>query len=390
MRPYVYVLWALLAISGCATTYSRTTAVTVTIGPYDQTDALSHQSRIQERLNRSDSKIFLFAPGNYYLTDPAGLRPRKGVTLLMEGATFILSEKITEDGQAFLLDGVSDLSIQGGSIIGARDAWAPGTNVAGIRVTGTSSNIRIDGLCCKDLSSNAIGIFGGEDDQVIRDVHLTNVTGINCCNTYIDYLQPNKGPIPGSNREDQGTVAFYHVDGWSVDRCRFEGSQSDGTHFYHCMNGRFTNNRVSGSTMGGYFLEGCENVIAANNLIDGNGSRGVTIERDSLNCTLSDNIIRHSGREGLWMPDVCAISVTGNLFIENGRKDHGELDCEIRLDDTEEYAVTTGAIRIDGNIFQTSAHQTAAIYTGGEIPDVVETNNSFLGEAVPQFLVGKK
>lgn len=87
------------------------------------------------------------------------------------------------------------------------------------------------------------------------------------------------------------------------------------------------------------------------------------------------------------MPDVRSIIVSGNLFIENGRKDHGEMDCEIRLDDAVEYDMVTGGVRIAGNIFQTSAHQTAVIYISGNMPDVAEINNSFLGEAVPNILI---
>lgn len=387
MKYRLYFLCPLLITSGCVTVPSVDSSLTYAIGPFDKVDAALHQAWIQERLDNSGLNRFLFAPGEYHLTSPSGLRIPDGVTLLMDGASFILSEELSEDGQAFLLESVSNIVMKGGAIIGARETWDPGTNIAGVRVVGKSSNIHIDNLFCKNLSSNAIGVFGGEGDHIISNVHLTHITGINCCNTYVDYLQPNKGPVPGSEREDQGTVAFYHVDGWSVDTSHFEDSQSDGTHFYHCTNGQFTNNTVSGSAMGGYFLEGCENISASGNLICDNGSRGVTIERNSQYCTLSNNIIRHSGREGLWMPDVRSIIVSGNLFIENGRKDHGEMDCEIRLDDAAEYDMVTGGVRIAGNIFQTSAHQTAVIYISGNMPDVAEINNSFLGEAVPNILI---
>ena len=135
--------------------------------------------------------------------------------------------------------------------------------------------------------------------------------------------------------------------------------------------------------MGGYFLEGCERVTASGNLFQENGSRGVTIERDSHDCVLAACIIRHSGREGLWMPDVSSITVTGNVFVENGRKDDGEKDCEIRLDDTKEFSTLTRDIRIEGNILNTSAHQTAAIYVAPGIEGIDLANNTFQG-AAPQ------
>ena len=75
--------------------------------------------------------------------------------------------------------------------------------------------------------------------------------------------------------------------------------------------------------MGGYFLETCESVIGRGNIMLENGSRGVTIERGSLNCIFSDNIVRQSGREGLWAPDCIGLVVTNNIFEFNGRKPNG-------------------------------------------------------------------
>ncbi len=358
----------------------------IEIGPFSAVGQAGHQARIQSCLDAAGDRptVFKFAPGDYALVDAGGLRVPAHAMLLMEGARFLISPEIREDGQAFLLQDVSDVTLRGGEIVGSRDAWAPSVNVAGVRVRGASSRIRIADLVCRDVSSNAVGVFGASDDAPIRDVSLERVAGIDCCNLYVDYLQPNPGPVSGSVREDQGTVAFYYVDGWSVDGCRFEGSRSDGTHFYHCRNGRFADSSVTGSQMGGYFLEGCENVIASGCLISGNGSRGVTIERDSRYCTLSSSLVTHSGREGLWMPDACSVIITDNLFVENGRKDDGERDCEIRLDDTAEYATETRDIRIEGNLFHASAEQTAVIYCGAGVSAVAVENNTFQGSAPRQ------
>ncbi len=387
MRGSITVLAVVLLCAGCGTVDSRqrlgTAARTIRIGPSGPTDVSGDCARIQRSLDRAQGRpaIVQFAPGDYVLADPDGIRVPPHTTLLMDGARFILDESINRDGQAFLLDGVSDVSLRGGEIAGSRDAWNPGTNVAGIRVTGNSRNIHISDLTCRNLSSNAVGVFGTGDEAPIRNVALVHVTGINCCNTYIDYLQPNKGPVPGSDRRDQGTAALYHVDGWTVDACRFEGSQSDGTHFFRCRNGSFSGSAVTGSRMGGYFLEGCERVTATGNVIRDNGSRGATIERDSRFCILSGNVITGSGREGLWAPDVEAILVSGNVFEENGRKDDGEKDCEIRLDDTAEFSAVTRDIRIEDNIFRTAAHQTAAVLFGPGVAAMALDNNTFTGPA---------
>ena len=273
-----------------------------------------------------------------------------------------------------------DVCLLGGEIVGDRGHWGPGVNVAGVRITGNSSNIQVNGLVCRDLSSNAVGVFG--DDSGAETWRFgVHITANNCCNVYIDYLQPNKGPVPGSDRRDQGSVAFYHVNGWSVEGCAFYGSQSDGTHFYHCKNGRFINNIVTGSAMGGYFLEGCECVWASDNLIHGNGSRGATIERDSCDCTFTQNIVSSSGREGLWMPDVSNIQITRNQFLENGRKDDGERDSELRVDDTAEYTTPTQDIRIEDNVFRTTTQQTAAILVGPGVVGIQPGENMFQGPA---------
>lgn len=356
------------------------------IGPFPPEDAAQHQANIQKILDQGAAAptAFKFAPGEYVLTDAKGLRVPSGATLIMTGARFVLSEGIADDGQAFLLKDASDVVIEGGEIVGRRAAWGDGVNVAGLRMIG-GGNLRVSGLTCRDLSSNAIGVFGESGEKPVREVHLSNVTGVNCCNIYADYLQKKPGPAPGSDRKDQGTVAFYYVDGWSVNGCRFDGSRSDGTHFYHSHNGVFTGSSVTNSQMGGYFLEGCENVVATGNLIRGNGSRGCTIERDSRFCTLTGNIVTLSGREGLWAPDVADILVTSNVFRENGQKDDADKDCEIRIDEGKEYKTRTSNIRIESNLFHTRPNQTAAICIGEGAENIAIEDNTFTGEAPEIF-----
>jgi len=351
-------------------------------GAFVASDAPRHQAWLQEALDRATkhTRVIVIAPGEYVLVDAKGLRVPGNVEVRMAGARFVFAEDQDADGQAFLVEDASNVSFYGGEIFGRRDVWDPGVNIAGIRVRGRVEELRVCGTHFENLTSNGIGVFGSEA-MPIRNVTVTDVTVVNCCNFYGDYLEHNAGPAKGSAREDQGSVAFYLVDGWRVAGCRFEGSQSDGTHFYRCKNGVFIDSVVSGSQMGGYFLEGCEHVLASNNLITGNGSRGVTIERDSRFCTLQNNLIAFSGREGLWAPDVEAILVQSNLFRENGRKDDGEKHCEIRLDDSDKYKTRCAGIRIQGNIFFTSAHQTATVYLadGVEPPDI--TDNTYHGPA---------
>ncbi|MCP4645768.1 MAG: right-handed parallel beta-helix repeat-containing protein [bacterium] len=350
--------------------------------------SVGYMPQVQQALDTAarTGGMVIFPPCILLLDDPAGFRVASGMTLVMHGTRFLFAEGLAEDGQAFRGESIHDVRFVGGSVTGKRDAWAQGVNVAGIRIYGECSGIRISDMRFEDLSSNAIGLFGDEQRR-IRDVWVRDVSVRNCCNYYGDYLSDNPGPAEGSDRKDQGGVAFYHVDNWVVDGCDFQGSQSDGTHFFHSHHGRFVNSRVLTSNMGGYFLEGCRHVLAANNLISENGSRGVTIERDSAFCTLRGNVIERSGREGLWAPDVMAIMVADCIFRENGRKDDTDRDCEIRTDNGDRYETQTRDVRVSGNLFYTSAHQTAAVMITDGVRDSVVRDNSFRGAVENQHLM---
>jgi hypothetical protein len=341
----------------------------------------SYTPQVQQALDAvgKTGGTVVFPPIIYRLDRADGLRVHSNTRLVMHGARFVFSEALEEDGQAFRGDDVQNVCFEGGRVIGKRQNWDPGTNIAGIRFYGTCRNIHILNMRFEDLSSNGIGIFGTDDEHPAEDIWIRDVSTRNCCNFYGDYLAEVTGPAKGSVREDQGNITLYHVDKWFVEGCDLDGSQSDGTHFYHAHHGRFVNNRVNASQMGGYFLEGCNYVLASDNLITENGSRGVTIERDSSFCTLIGNVVEHSGREGLWAPDVMGIVVANNIFRENGRKDDTDRDCEIRLDNSDAYETQTSDIRITENLFYTSAHQTAAIMITKTVRDCIVRGNSFRG-----------
>ena len=345
--------------------------------------SISYQPQLQKAIDTAAQlgTVLVFPPMIYLLEDEAGLTVHSGTTLFLYGAVFRFDHESKEDGQVFLGRDVTDVQFLGGEIAGQRTAWAQSVNIAGIRITGNSARIRVQDMFIHDLSSNGIGVFGPSDEPPIKDVFVTNTIVRNCCNVYVDYLQPGAGPARGSQREDQGGIAFYHVESFVIRGCSFEDSTSDGTHFFRCRHGQFTDNQVTGSQMGGYFLEGCQGVLASGNLIQGNGSRGVTIERDSRDCTLIHNLVEQSGREGLWAPDVSGCLVANNVFRENGRKDHEELDSEIKIEETDKYETVTEDFRVTGNTFYTTASQDRAIWITSGACGIVVENNSMRGPA---------
>ena len=343
--------------------------------------SIGYQPQLQKAIDTAAQarRVLVFPPMVYLLEDEKGLTVHSDTTLFMYGAVFRFDDDNNEDGQAFLGQDVTDVQFLGGEIAGKRNAWAPSVNIAGVRITGNSARVGVRDMFIHDLSSNGIGVFGPSDESPIQDVVVTNTIVRNCCNVYVDYLQPGAGPARGSRREDQGGIAFYHVESFVVHGCSLEDSTSDGTHFYRCRHGQFTDNKVTGSQMGGYFLEGCQGVLASGNLIRENGSRGVTIERDSRDCTLVHNVVEHSGREGLWAPDVCGCLVANNVFRENGRKDDNGLDSEIKVEETDKYETVTEDFRITDNILYTTASQDTAVWITSGARGIVVENNSMRG-----------
>jgi len=341
----------------------------------------SYQSALQAALDASaEGATLLFPPATYRLDDARGLRVPSNRTLILDGAIFLLSPTLAEDGQAFLLEDASHVTIRGGTIQGNRDTWLDSVNIAGIRVIGNGSNIRVENTRFIDLSSAGVGVYGASPEAPIRHVWVEDIFTRNCCNLYYDYLAEKPGPAEGSVREDQGNVCFYYVDDFVVRGCYLDRGRSDGTHFKGCKNGQISDNQILNSQMGGFFLEDCERIIATGNIMRNNGSRGCTIERDSLDCVLSGNIVEHSGREGLWAPDVARLVVSNNVFRENGQKDDEDNDAEIRINDMVKFATVPGDILIQGNLFQSTPHCNGVIQVNAGVGEgIVVSGNRFTG-----------
>ena len=354
--------------------------------------SISYQAQIQQALDAAASTggDVVFAPMIYRIDDSAGLRLHSHLTLRMEGATFQLHEKCGSDGQLFFGQNVTNIRFQGGTITGRNDVWPEGVNIRGIYLNGECSNITIRDMHIRDLTSNGVGVFATDDEHPATSIRVLDTIIDNCCNIYGDYqAEGHRGPEKGSEREDQGLVAMYHVHDFTVRGCQLEDARSDGTHFYFCQRGQFTDNLVYRSKMGGYFLESCQQVLAANNVIRDNGSRGVTIERGSQFCTLNGNTITGSGREGLWIPDSVRCVITGNIFSLNGRKANGEdkhhiWNTNITINQARGDTLNTPTAHylIANNIIETDKHQIAAIRidTREETHNIVIQGNLMLGD----------
>jgi hypothetical protein len=349
--------------------------------------SVSYQKEVQQAIDAAarTGRALAFPPMTYRL-DESGLQLHSHSTLWLHGAVFRPDAGCNKDGQAFLGRDVADVTLLGGEVAGRNDVWPEGVNVRGVYLTGRCRAIRIRDMHLHDLSSNGIGVFGNAG-RPARDVWVTDVIVENCCNRYGDYLSAKPGPEKDSVREDQGLIAFYHVEDFVVRGCRLEKSRSDGTHFYRCRQGQFVHNRVYTAQMGGYFLESCADVLAADNVIRGNGSRGVTIERGSERCTLTGCVVADSGREGLWAPNCTGLVVTGNVFDRNGRKPNGKRPTQIwnanvtiNSDPGDPTKSPTQDYLFAHNILYTTADQVAAVrIDAGVVRGIVVKDNVLRG-----------
>ncbi len=391
--------WLVLGLMACLQAAESPTRVADFLpGDYVRDGSVSYQAEIQRAIDEAarTGGVLEFPPMSYAATEQ-GWELRSGLTLVLDGAVFRLSDACREDGALFSGRDVTDVALRGGEILGRNDVWPDGVNVRGVHISGKSARIRIEGTRFRDLSSNGIGLFG-EPDALIRDVWLRDVIVENCCKRYADYLSKEK-PERGSQREDQGDVALYYVEDFMVTGCRFERSRSDGTHFYRCRRGQITDNRIYRAKMGGYFVETCDSVIGRGNVMLENGSRGATIERGARNCVFADNVVSLSGREGLWAPDCIGLVVTGNVFDRNGRKPNGPerphiWNANVTINEAvgEPTDSPTRDYLVSDNLIYSTSSQIAAIRVDApeDAADIVIRDNVLLGENQRLLVEGPK
>jgi hypothetical protein len=385
--PRLCLCWLCLSLWGLAEQAEVSLAAWLP-ADFARDGSVSYHAAIQTAIDEAAARRcrLRFLPMVYRL-DGEGWKLRSHSDLDMRGAEFCWSETCNRDASLFEGDGVSQVSLYGGTVVGRNDRWKDGVNIRGIFLHGPSRQLRIEAMHFRDLSSNGIGIFGSESNYV-RDVWVEDVVVENCCKRYPEYLSQERGE-PGSVREDQGDVACYFVEDFRVRGSRFERSRSDGTHFYRCRRGTIAENGIYRAKMGGFFLEQCEEVIGQGNLVVENGSRGATIERGCRNCVFAGNIVRGSGREGLWAPDCIGLVITGNLFELNGRKPNGPppdyvWNANITINEArkEPTQSPTRDYLVSGNWIRTSSSQIAAIRVDAvaATESIVIHGNSLVGE----------
>ncbi|NUQ81080.1 MAG: right-handed parallel beta-helix repeat-containing protein [Bacteroidetes bacterium] len=321
---------------------------------------------------------------NVLITSPSGIRLPSNINLDLSGTTITVSPEIRQDGNVFWGRNVKNVRIMNGQINGNRDQLPDHVNIAGIVITGASSDIRVTGTSFSNLSSNGIRVMGTSESQPISNVNIQNCVFLNTCNKYNDYLEPNVGPVKGTTRDDQGAVKFSFVNQFQVRDCRLSGSKSDGTHFFRSNYGEISQNTIIDNKMGGLFLETCVGITASRNTIMGNGSRGITVERGSADIQITDNLVSSSGREGIWIDDTKNMMVSGNSFRLNGRKGDTDRTYHIKFTDTSWPQLAsmpkTTNVTVTKNKFLTDRIQVHAIQISSACRDISINSNEFRGD----------
>ena len=175
---------------------------------YKTDGTVSYQIEIQSALDdAAGTGTTVIFPAMDYLIDENGFQIGSHLTLSMYGAIFRVSGSAKVDGQVFLGEGITDVQFFGGEVVGRNDIWPDGVNIRGVNLKGPVQRIRIRDMYFHDLSSAGIGIYATANSMA-SDIWVNDVIVDNCCNFYGDYLSERVGPEPGSEREDQGSVAF--------------------------------------------------------------------------------------------------------------------------------------------------------------------------------------
>jgi parallel beta-helix repeat protein len=178
-----------------------------------------------------------------------------------------------------------------------------------------------------------------------------------------------------------------------------EDGLGDATHFQYCHRGRACDNRLLNTRMGAWFIEGSTHIVATGNVIYLAGSRGVTIEADSMYCVFTGNTITHSGRENIWIDGASYNVISGNTIRNGGllRMSGGTAgdfaNWNIRLSATNASFVNCIDNLIIGNILEAdgafaSANVRVAADAGATIARNRIMSNTFLGTATPISDVG--
>jgi parallel beta-helix repeat protein len=244
-------------------------------------------------------------PGNYVVDPERSLRLRSRTRLSMDRETRLIAKaNAAPRAYVLLIEGVHDVEVSGGRIVGDRDhhlstagewghgimvrgaasvllrdlhiarCWGDGISVGGIsgaRVT-PSRDIRIEDVVCTGNRRQGLTIGRSRNVRVLRSHFLATRGTLPGCGIDIE-------PDPGDSAED--------ID---IEACTLRGNHGAGLQVF-ARGRRITVRRciINGNRGDGVLIRSGEQCVLENNDIAGNGLRGIAVRDGGRDITVAGN-----------------------------------------------------------------------------------------------------
>jgi parallel beta-helix repeat protein len=282
--------WCALATATPATGVSVRATGARGDGIHDDTVAF------QDAIDRAATTagVVTVPPGRYLIDPVRSIRLRSNITLRMaSGAVLMAKPNAAPRGYVLLVEGVSDVRITGGEIIGERDAhlgnageWGHGIMIRGASHV-TVSNLRVSRCWGDGISIGGLAKVGAEG-RPSTDILIANVVSRGNRRQGLTIGRSRRVRVVDSEFSDtHGTKPEYGIDiepdrpgradDIAIERCVLRGNRGGGIQVYHrAANVKIRGCTIDGNGFGIYTVQ-AENGLVAENLIRRNRHAGVAL-----------------------------------------------------------------------------------------------------------------
>ncbi len=198
----------------------------------------------------------------------------------------------------------------------------------------------------------------------------------------------------GADCRRKGAIDVTLCTNVNISECCF-CAYGDSMHILECENAVFANNRILGARMGAFYIGfQCKNITVTGNTVYGtNGSRIVSVERESEDIIISGNTFFGGGR-GAWFNHPKNIVISNNIFKRNTCKCDRNFDAgricyatgefeeypELYFTTWQDNGEIYGPVVISSNIIETGDNASAAMAFNPGGKDILITGNIIRGK----------
>lgn len=315
-----------------------------------KTDATS---AIQKALDQYDN---VYIPdGVYMINGSIGLRPRSNQTIkLSDNAVLKIIPNSSSFYFCFLISGISNTSIEGGTIIGDRDSHTGTTGEGGMGIDIRSNNksITIKNMRIQDFWGDGINIG---DEIIAEDIRLESIicsnnkrNGLSITNAKDIIIEDcifenSNGNSPQAGICIEPTTGDT-IDNVSISNTCLLNNVGDGI-VISGTNGKISEveikNCLSSNNYYGINLNTCKNIVVENTKLSNNLKDGLTFAKDIINASFSEVSSVCNGLRGVSL--VVSGQKTGTkditfnncTFLNNSQSVSGESD-GVRIDNYDQ------------------------------------------------------